>query len=313
MPYNSLIDRTGMASNVPIEYSRELLGLVATEGSVVMKLARRLANMSRYQKTMPVLSALPTAYFLTGETGLKQTTEVSWTDKTLQAEELAVIVPIPEQVLEDADIDVWGEVRPLCVESLGIAIDNAVLFGTNKPSSWPTALVTAAASAGNTVAKGTYADLYEDILGESGVIALLEADGFIPTGHIAHLTLRGLLRSLRDSEGGLIFTASPQEANSYVLDGVPIEFPLNGSMSSSYPFITGQWSQLVYAMRQDITFKILSEAVIQDAGGNIIYNLAQQDMVALRVVMRLGFQLPNPINRIQTTEASRYPFATLTA
>jgi HK97 family phage major capsid protein len=216
-------------------------------------------------------------------------------------------------VLEDADIDVWGEVRPLCVEALGIAIDNAVLFGTNKPSSWPTALVTAAGTASNTVAKGTYADLYEDILGETGVIALLEADGFIPTGHIAHLTLRGLLRSLRDSEGGLIFTASPQEANSYVLDGVPIEFPLNGAMSSSYPFITGQWNQLVYAMRQDITFKILSEAVIQDAGGNIIYNLAQQDMVALRVVMRLGFQLPNPINRIQTVEASRYPFATLTA
>jgi hypothetical protein len=34
-------------------------------------------------------------------------------------------------------------------------------------------------------------------------------------------------------------------------------------------------------------------------------------MVALRAVIRLGWQLPNPINRLQPTEASRYPFAVL--
>jgi len=36
-------------------------------------------------------------------------------------------------------------------------------------------------------------------------------------------------------------------------------------------------------------------------------------MVALRAVMRLGFALPNPINRMQQTAASRAPFAVLTA
>jgi len=33
----------------------------------------------------------------------------------------------------------------------------------------------------------------------------------------------------------------------------------------------------------------------------------------LRAVMRLGFALPNPINRMQETEASRFPFAYLSA
>lgn len=312
MAYNSLIDRTGVASLIPIEYSKELLNMVTTEGSVVMRLARRLRNMARYQETLPVISALPTAYFVNGETGLKQTTKVSWEDKQIYAAEVAAIIPIPESVLDDADLDIWAEVRPLITEALGLVIDNAVLYGTNAPSTWPTAIVTDAAAKTNTVALGTGADLYEDILGENGTIALLEADGYMATGHVAHLTMRGKLRGLRDADGGLLFTASPQAANRYMLDGVEIEFPLNGAASSSYPLISGQWNQLVYAMRQDITWKILTEAVIQDGSGNIVYNLAQQDMIALRVVMRLGFQLPNPINRINTSSTTRYPFVVLT-
>lgn len=312
MAYNNLIDRTGVASLVPIEYSMELMDMVSSEGSVVMRLARRLRNMARYQQKMPVLSAFPIAYFVNGDTGLKQTTEVSWEDKNIYAEEIAAIVPIPESVLDDVDLDIWGEIKPLIIEALGLVIDNAVLYGTNKPSTWPTAIVTDAVSKSNNVALGAGADIYEDILGEGGSISKLELDGFMATGHVAHLTMRSKLRGLRDADGGLIFTPSPQAANNYVLDGMQIEFPLNGTASSTYPLISGQWNQLVYAMRQDITWKILTEAVIQDGSGNIVYNLAQQDMIALRVVMRLGFQLPNPINRINETAATRFPFAVLT-
>jgi hypothetical protein len=53
--------------------------------------------------------------------------------------------------------------------------------------------------------------------------------------------------------------------------------------------------------------------VIQDAAGNIIYNLAQQDMVALRAVVRLGFALLNPISRMNPNPVTRYPFSILTA
>ena len=59
--------------------------------------------------------------------------------------------------------------------------------------------------------------------------------------------------------------------------------------------IAGDFSQAVYAIRQDVTIKILTESVIQDpSDGKIIYNLAQQDMIALRVVFRMGWALPNP-------------------
>ena len=74
--------------------------------------------------------------------------------------------------------------------------------------------------------------------------------------------------------------------------------------------IMGDFSQLVYAIRQDITFKILTEATIVDPSTKeVVYSLAQQDMVALRAVMRLGWEIPNPINAFQPDETKRAPFA----
>jgi len=126
--------------------------------------------------------------------------------------------------------------------------------------------------------------------------------------------MRGRLRNLRDADGNLIFKSSMQEGTRYELDGEEILFPLNGSMVEATSWmISGDWSRLHYAIRQDITYKILTEAVIQNAAGAIVYNLAQQDMVALRAVMRVGVALPNPINRMNATAATRCCFATLTA
>lgn len=322
MPYNSLISRTDAAALIPEEVSREIIKGVVTVNPV-LTLARRLPNMSRKQRRMPVLNALATAYFVNGDTGLKQTTELDWTNKYIEAEEIAAIAPIPEAVLDDADYDIWGEVRPALEEAFGVAIAQAVFYGTNIPATWTTnlgaaGLVAGATAAGHVVSLAGYTDLYEAIMSESaggndGVLMLLEADGFMATGHVAHMSMRGKLRGLRDSNLQPIFTRSMQDQTRYELDGSPIYFPRDGSIvAASSLMVSGDWSQLVYAIRQDITYKVLTEAVIQDAAGNIVYNLAQQDMVALRAVMRLGFALPNPLNRMNTDANTRYPFSVLT-
>lgn len=309
--YNSLISRTDATALIPEEVSREIIQAVP-EASAVMRLARRLPNMSRKQRRMPVLSGLVTAYFVTGDTGLKQTSEAAWENKYINAEELAVIVPIPEAVLDDVDYDVWSEIRPSIVEAFGKAFDQAVLLGTNAPDDWPDDLVTGATSASHTVTLGTGADIYDDIMSEGGVIAKVEEDGYAVSGHVAALTMRAKLRGLRDDNGVPIFNRTVQAASMYELDGAAVEFPRNGSMDAATALMfSGDWTQLVYAMRQDITYKVLTEAVIQDGSGNIVYNLAQQDMVALRAVMRLGWQLPNPINRVNTSASTRYPFGVL--
>ena len=315
MPYNSILDRSGTQALMPEDVSREVIQGVP-QNSAVMSLARRLPDMSRKQRRLPVLTSLLTAYFVTGDTGLKQTSEVEWGNKYINAEELAVIVPIPESVLDDADYDLWGEIRPQISAAFGKAFDQAVLYGTNAPSDWPSSILTGATSASHTVdLSNTIAasdDLYDAILGDGGVVALVEEDGYMVNGHVASLSMRAKLRGLRDTTGQPIFKTSMQDASRYELDGEPVLFPRNGSIVAAQSLlISGDWAQLVYAMRQDITYKVLTEAVIQDASGNIVFNLAQQDMVALRAVMRLGWQLPNPINAVNTTEATRYPFAVL--
>jgi HK97 family phage major capsid protein len=132
-------------------------------------------------------------------------------------------------------------------------------------------------------------------------------------GSVAQPVMRSKLRGLRSSDGLPIFSSDFKESTTYSLDGEPILFVQNGALASTVRMISGDWTQLVYSMRQDIRYKMATEATIQNAGGGIEYNLFQQDMVAMRVTMRLAWALPNPLNRTNQTDATRLPFAALLA
>ena len=315
----ALIDRTGAAALIPEDAAKEIIQNVATS-SAVMQLAKRVPNMSRKQQRLPVLSTLPTAYFVNGDTGLKTTASVSWENVYLNAEELAVIVPIPEAVLDDTDYDIWEQIRPLMVEAFGVAIDAAILHGTNAPTAWPSDLMAQITTASHTVDEDTaaYPDLFDAILGrgtgdEESVFSLIETDGFMVNGSIAQPVMKSKLRGLRSADGVPIFLSDMKQNATYSLDGEPIKFVDNGAMASTVRLIAGDWTQLIYALRQDITYKIATEATIQNPGGGIEYNLFQQDMVALRATIRLAWALPNPLNRTNQTDATRLAFAALLA
>ena len=313
MPTDSIIDRDDAGALIPEDAASDIIG-AATETSAVMKLARELPRMSRKQRRLPVWQSLPTAYFVNGDTGLKQTTEMSWKNVYVNAEELAVIVPIPDAVADDIDYDIWDQAKPHIVEAVGVAFDQAVMYGINAPDLWPECIVEQCDATGHVIALGTNGDLYDDLLGEGGVLSLIEEDGYMPNGHVAALSMKAKMRGLRDNDGQPIFKAdgTQETAFKYSLDGEPIVFPKNGAIDPSRSLlVSGDWDQLVYAIRQDVTWKLLDQAVIQDSDGNIVYNLAQQDMTALRLVFRVGWALPNPINRVNEDESTRLPFAYL--
>lgn len=127
--------RTGAEALINDQVSKEIVQ-GAIEASAVLTNFRKLPNMSSKKTRVPVLSMLPVAYFVDGDAGQKKTAEMQWKNKYLNAEEIAVIVPIPEAVLDDSDYDIWGEVKPRLVEAFGKVIDGAVLFGVDKPTSW---------------------------------------------------------------------------------------------------------------------------------------------------------------------------------
>ena len=302
------IERDNLAGLIPEPVTREIFqGVVAQ--SAVLKAGRKLPNMTAKTQSINVLDMLPLAYWVDGDTGFKQTSAQAWDKKKLYAEELAVIIPIPEAVLDDSNYDIWGEVRPRIVEAMGRRIDEAILFGTGKPSTWRASIVDTATDAGCSVTAGT--DLYQDLMGESGLIAKAEESGYLPTGIMSAVTMRAKLRGLVDSQKRPLFLSDMQGSAHYALDGIPMEFPMNGAWDADKALmIAGDFSQLVYSIRQDVTYKVLTEATIVDPTTRaVVYSLAQQDMVALRAVMRLGWEIPNPISAYRDTLDDYSPFA----
>lgn len=325
MPYNNLVSRADAAALIPTQTSKEILSDLA-QTNPLLTLARRLRDMTGSTTSMPVQSTLATAYFVNGDTGLKQTTEVNWAGVNVHAEEIAAMVPIPQAVLDDiisSGYDAWGQIKPEIETAIGVAIAQAVIYGTGIPATWTVDLsaagiVARCLAAGHVISAAAYTDLYEAVLGMTGagvlgLYMLTEADGFGVTGNLAHVSMKGGLRNVRDLNGQPIFRTGMADATRYELDGSPLYFPDDGSMiAATGLMISGDWKKLVYSMRQEMTYTIATEGVIQDATGAIVYNLFQQDMVALRVVIRLGFALPNPINRMDPVAVTRCPFAVLT-
>ena len=306
MPYNSLVSRSDAAALVPEEVSNAMLTSLSAQ-SAVLELGQRIP-IARNQTRFPVLSALPTAYFVSGDTGLKQTTEAAWDNKYMYVEEIATIVPIPESVLDDAGFDVWGSIQPLMEAAIARTLDAAVIFGTNAPTTWATEgnLVADAVSAGNVVARGTNNAAAGGLAGDlSDLLGTLEADGYMANGAVGNITLKARLRQVRDTTGQKILQDADVPDINYALPGL---WP---SGLSAAELLVGDFSNLVVGVRQDMTYKLITEGVITDNTGAIIYNLPQQDMVALRLVFRAAYAVANPINYQQGTEANRYPFAVL--
>ena len=294
--------------NAEALFSEDLVAEIiqgVTKQSAALRMFRRLPNMSSNIMRMRVLDALPMAYWVNDSTdnGRKQVTNAAWANKYIVPAEIAVIVPIKEDVLDDASIDIWGEIRPRLVEAIGKKIDQAIFVGVDKPSAWRADLLSSIAQAGAYVSQGS-GTLYSAI---NDAMVKVEESGYNVTGVIGGVDVKGKFRMMLDTSG--------QPIKGTEIDELPKAYIDNGAWDKSKAqMIVGDFTQAVYSIRQDITYKVLDQAIIQNpSDGEIMYNLAQEDMVALRVVMRLGWEIPNPITALQPDEAVRFPFAAVQA
>jgi HK97 family phage major capsid protein len=271
--------------------------------SKALSMFKRLPNATSDKTKLRVLDSLPVAYFVdeTTNNGRKNITKLAWDKKYINIAELAVIVPIKENLLNDSSIDIWATVRPRVEEAFAKKIDNAMFFGVDKPTDWRAGLVPSISTVGAEVEE-TSNGLYSDI---NDTMVKVEESGYNVNGILGGTGLKGKFRMMLDTTG--------QPLNTTEIGSIRREFMDNGVWDKTKStLVVGDFTQAVYSIRQDITYKVLTEAVIQDpSDGSILYNLAQDDMVALRVVMRLGWEIPNPVNAEQEDKTVRFPFASL--
>jgi len=297
---------------VPVEYSRDII-TGATEGSFALR-NFTVQRMPAGIVAMPVMSALPVADWvkespLTGagsnETK-KPTTEATWKTAILQAEEAAAMVVVPEAVIYDASVDLFAALRDPLTTALARVVDDAILFGGSgthkKPTSWENGIVTQAAAAANAQevadAEGTdFAQQVSDAMGE------LEAIGYMPNLIGGGPTLSGRFRSMTDQMGRpLYFDNIRNDTNQARIWGTNIDIARNGAWDDTVALAAVfDTSKIVVGIREDITFKVLSEATIDVSpardGSQLIY-LAQQDCVALRVRYRVAWTQVQPVGSL---------------
>ena len=292
------ITRTEIDTLIDTQVADEIFEGVVRE-SKVLSMGRRLPNMTSDKTKLRILDSLPIAYFVDESTknGRKNVTKMAWKDKYINAEEIAVIVPIKENLLNDASIDIWAQVRPRLVEAIAKKIDNAVINGDEKPTSWPEGLINQIETATANIEEGT--NFYSDI---NDAMVKVEESGYEVNGVLGGVGLKGKFRMLLDTTG--------QPIQNTEIDALGKSYLDNGVWDKQkQELVLGDFNQLVYAIRQDVTFKVLDQAIIQDPSTDeIVYNLAQEDMVALRVTFRMGWNVPNPVNALNET-TQRFPFA----
>jgi len=274
----------------------ELVGFVPTEkvktimkdvarGSSLLRLSR-VEPMTSESKEFPVMTDGPGAYWV-GEGERIKTSKAQWIFPKMYAKKLAVIIPTTKEKLNDAIINVFEELKGPIAEAFYTAIDAAGLFGTGSP--WEKNIYQSASDAGNVVTGGANPSIDLDV---SDIMALIENEGLDVNGFAAHYGIKNTLRKLRDANGNALYVPGGPGVDQSEFYNNPIEFSRNGAWDKDKAeIIAADWTKSLVGIREGIAYEILKEATLQgtvDADGLPI-SLAEQDMIAIKATMRLGF------------------------
>ena len=313
MPTTPYVSRTDALATIVEQRSAAIIAR-ARETSVALATFRQVPVSTSTLK-MNLVATFPNAkWLLPGappnddvDIVKKPVTKMSWTSQDLLVEEAAIIVVIPENVIDDSEIDMWGEVEARCAEAMARLIDSTIFFGVTPdaspiPPSFPVGGIHGrAVAASNDVTPGDV-DMAEDI---NQLLAEVEQDGFDASRIYSGTGVRANLRGLRNANGDPIFATNFQGATAVsTVYGVPISYVTNGAWDpTKSQMIAGDPQMGVIGMRQRLVAKRLDQATVGDI------NLAEQDALALRMKIRMGFTIVAPKGPGYPSDA--FPFSTL--
>lgn len=300
------ITRADIEALIQEEYNHVLLNSAA-ESSTVLSTFNTVSMGAKVQN-MPALATRPTAKFVGSAAGdrKKPSTTFSFENKVLNAEEIAAIIVLNEEDLEDATEDLLEKAAALGGEAIGRTLDAATLFGKDKPASWTSPdLFAAATAAGNIFQVGAGAnDLVGSIFQAAGAV---DDSGANPDAFLARNGFKFQLANLRNTDGNPIYLPSLSSAPGSVdnVAGLDAHWNKNGAWDRTKALGLVVDSQAaIIGVRTDIQVKFLTEATIDGV------NLAENDQVALRFRARYAYVLADVTNAEGTRKA---PSAAITA
>ena len=313
---------------LPVEYGREIIrGLVGR--SKALELGRRLPDMRGKTYKLNVNAHLPIAGWVKNsqltpnaegsEINHKPISTYAFEGVDLVAEEIAVIIPISEDTLadvEDFGIELAAELQEQVIAAFQETIDATVFFGVGSPWEGFSGIVSGATAASATVEwNGASGKSFYDAI--NSAMTLVETSGYLPNAIIGGPSINSAFR-------GSVTDLGVNVTDQGEIGRLARHVDLTGGFDESTAFaIVGDFRYLVYSFREEMTMKLLTESSLYDPNTKqLLYALAQQDMVALRFKMRLGVALPNPVNRVSGVVSSdgkyiekgskAYPFAVIT-
>jgi HK97 family phage major capsid protein len=292
------------ASLIPTEVQSQVIEAV-TNTSVALQLGQT-QPMPTGAESIPVLGSFPTAGWLSAVGGRKPTTTMNWTAQLLKAEEVAATIDVPTAYIDDAGFPLWESIQPRMVEALALAVDEAILFGTSAPASFPVGGVFAHSTvvAMPAAPENDIAGLFNAALGT------VEAQGLDPTGHAADVLTRSLLRGARTTTGESLFVPAIAGNMPDTVYGLPISFSRGGAFDTTKAIdLTGDWTCLRIGVRQDVTVDQSADAVLADSTGKVLVSAFQDDKIIMRVHMRLGCVIGQPVT--QKAPAGAKPWAAI--
>jgi HK97 family phage major capsid protein len=318
------ISRSDVATLIQEAYADDFLGYAAKSSAVLAAFPTR--NLGTKTTHEPVLATKPHAKWViessSDPAGIKPSGKITWADKTLVAEELAVIVPVHENVLDDATTNVLDDITKAGGEAMAFALDAAVTFGINKPTTWTSNALLASAVADSNVLEVGESGTADDLSGTILQAAELLSDRYDPTTLLTRRGLRYKLANLRATTGEPIFMSSMSgDAMQDSVYGLSTYYETgtvdDGSGGDALVWdpsraeaLVVDRSRVLIGIRQDIQVKFLDQATLTGPSNTII-NLAERDMVAFRFKARYAYALGDNVAYGQTVSTSS-PVAAVT-
>ena len=227
---------------------------------------------------VPVVSVAPSANFV-GLGQRKPPTAVEWSAESLVPEEIAAVTYLPAAFVDDAGYPVWQSARTEIAKAIGRRLDEAVLFGGG-PASYPpngvvgTGVPVTAADASAAVSAG---------------LGKVEASGLTPTGIASGPSI---LQSIRDQT--VAFMILPTDAATPSMWGLPIAVSSDWNPATC-DAVVGDWTKLLIGIRQDISFDLSDSGTLFNIDGTLLVSAFQDDVVLLRVYLRVAVAVGVPV------------------